>query len=610
MATLQTITVDGFGVFRSPVTLRLEGRGRVLVTGLNHDTAAASSNGAGKTTIFKALTWALYGKTVDGLTTDVIHRRAKKAIVELSFSTEDGNEYVIRRERTPKTGKLRFTRTGPGPNEDMTQSKAAATQAGIEATFGMDFQTFRSTVLFGQSDHGRFASRDLGDAARKEILGRVLQLDQYRLAREKMAEKRDALQAELKAGTDRIGDHIMTQSSLETELARIEGKLSAMRDPDELRELAEQLRLTAEKRRLEFVQETETYDQAGEDLTEIREEQAALEAGTEKVRTIHDDTLTLVARAQAEEAQLVAQAQAEVCLTCGQAIPDAVQVDADQLDAAVAAAVAAAEKLARVKAVLKGYDDEARELRDEARTVERNRQGAAHRAKEAEKEREYLQAEADRYDEEARTVSDERTKAVAASVEIMTSIKEQTDAVDELLATGEAKQAQLNVVRWWTTFGLGSKGVPSFAIEQALPVINSRANKHLVELADGDITVSWSAVTVGSTGKMKEELTQHVHIEGVSDVMPSGGQQKKIELATELALAELSGGRGPMSLLLLDEALDGLDGEGGRRVCSWLEGLGAESIFVVTHDAALAEDFDRVITVVKKGGASTIEGGA
>jgi DNA repair exonuclease SbcCD ATPase subunit len=66
------------------------------------------------------------------------------------------------------------------------------------------------------------------------------------------------------------------------------------------------------------------------------------------------------------------------------------------------------------------------------------------------------------------------------------------------------------------------------------------------------------------------------------------------------------GTSGGIDLLLLDEALDGLDGEGQRRVCQWLEGLGASSIFVVSHDESLAEDFDHFITVEKTRGASEI----
>ena len=152
---------------------------------------------------------------------------------------------------------------------------------------------------------------------------------------------------------------------------------------------------------------------------------------------------------------------------------------------------------------------------------------------------------------------------------------------------------QRDMYEWWVK-GLGPKGVPAYAIEQSLPYINQRANTHLRILADGDIEVTWSATTEGSTGVTKEELTQNVIVEGIVGAKPSGGQSKKIELATEVALAEVM------------RESEGVDYEGQQRVCEWLDTLPQDNILVVSHDTEIGAGFDTELWVTKQDGAGTI----
>ena len=79
--------------------LNLKDIGLVQIVGQNRDSDAAISNGSGKTTIFKAITWCLYCDTLDKDKYDeVIRYGAKSACVELHIA--DGkNLWKVKREK-------------------------------------------------------------------------------------------------------------------------------------------------------------------------------------------------------------------------------------------------------------------------------------------------------------------------------------------------------------------------------------------------------------------------------------------------------------------------------------------------------------------------------
>jgi len=78
------------------IELSISKRGIVLVQGRNEYEQNASSNGSGKTSMFSALFWALYGKTSEGILNPA-HRDLKGACrVSLSFSV-DSNNYIVNR---------------------------------------------------------------------------------------------------------------------------------------------------------------------------------------------------------------------------------------------------------------------------------------------------------------------------------------------------------------------------------------------------------------------------------------------------------------------------------------------------------------------------------
>lgn len=173
MISFKSIEIKDFCVIGS-ATIPLCNQGLVMIRGQNNDADSANSNGSGKTTIFKALTWCLYDQFVgEGRTTDVVRIGAKKAVVKVVF-TDEKHEYEVIRERASGAKLTLFTN-----GESTTGRSISDTQATIEEKLGLDWDAFRNTVLYGQGDIKRFADPGTSDGDRKSVLKRVLRLDTF-----------------------------------------------------------------------------------------------------------------------------------------------------------------------------------------------------------------------------------------------------------------------------------------------------------------------------------------------------------------------------------------------------------------------------------------------
>lgn len=190
---LKSITIENFGGFEKA---ELEfPQGLVSVSGRNMDMAGANSNGSGKSCLFDAIAWGLYGKGLrDDGSADVVRRGANKAAVWLFFE-QDGEEYLIARiKRASGGGQLLFGLCHDGFQKDperamrseMTQSTMALTQEKIDSVLGMDYRIFRAVATFAE-DALRFAAAT--DKEQKDILERLLGLEVYGVALEKVREE-------------------------------------------------------------------------------------------------------------------------------------------------------------------------------------------------------------------------------------------------------------------------------------------------------------------------------------------------------------------------------------------------------------------------------------
>lgn len=171
------LTMEGFGPFRS-ATLDFS------VLGQQQLFLISGPTGAGKSTIFDGITYALYGKPSGShkseyeLKSDFVPED-QEARVSLDFRM-NGRDYHVERsfvvsvdEAQQKRLKTTGTRFHPLGQEEKTLSKGREVDAEITRLLGLDFSQFRQTILIPQGEYRELltASSQAREEAFQEIFG-------------------------------------------------------------------------------------------------------------------------------------------------------------------------------------------------------------------------------------------------------------------------------------------------------------------------------------------------------------------------------------------------------------------------------------------------------
>jgi len=187
-------------------------------------------NGAGKSSLLDAITWSLFGEA-RGKSSDVINLRAdvKAAEVVLTFQHEDNTYRVQRTLPRNKNTILEFqvqTQTGWKP---LTEKTTRETQARIEQTLRLDFDTFVNASFFLQGKADQFTQQNA--TRRKEVLSNILGLEMWEEYKNKTAEKRKALERavdELDGRIREIDAELSEEDLRKARLAELESSLKQL----------------------------------------------------------------------------------------------------------------------------------------------------------------------------------------------------------------------------------------------------------------------------------------------------------------------------------------------------------------------------------------------
>jgi DNA repair protein SbcC/Rad50 len=181
------LTITGFLSYRDPVELDFTSFDLACISG---------QNGAGKSSILDAITWALFGQARKRDDT-IINAQSSAAEVALVFEYE-GNTYRVQRTLPKgKTTRLEFQILQPadGKWKPLTGETLRNTQEVIEHTLRLDYETFVNASFFLQGKADQFTQQKASD--RKRILGSILGLELWETYRQRVIERRRAAEAEI-----------------------------------------------------------------------------------------------------------------------------------------------------------------------------------------------------------------------------------------------------------------------------------------------------------------------------------------------------------------------------------------------------------------------------
>ncbi len=239
----EKIWMTAFGSYKNETEVDLErmGRGLYLITG---------ETGSGKTTIFDAVLFALYGavggehRKADMMHSDYVPRDVD-TVVRLRFE-HGGREYLAERRihyRKKRSSEGEYTdfqiRARLEDLEDPARSADGATEVTdrIRELLGLNCAQFQQIVMLAQGEFRRFLDADSGE--RSEILGRLFDSSPYRRMQERLKRASDLMKDRLREQDGELRD-LMKRFMMPGELTAEEQALFGPdhpRLPESLKEL-------------------------------------------------------------------------------------------------------------------------------------------------------------------------------------------------------------------------------------------------------------------------------------------------------------------------------------------------------------------------------------
>ncbi len=142
-----------------------------------HTACICGSNGAGKSSLLEAITWAVWGESRAASEDDVIQSGAKDVRVDFTFSNNQHNYRVIRTRHRGQSSSLEFQVATPTGFRALTERGVRATQQLILEHIKLDYDTFINSAYLRQGKADEFMLKR--PTERKEILAELLKLNQY-----------------------------------------------------------------------------------------------------------------------------------------------------------------------------------------------------------------------------------------------------------------------------------------------------------------------------------------------------------------------------------------------------------------------------------------------
>lgn len=640
---LKQLTIRNFMSIKK-ATLELDNAGLVLVQGVNDDDSAFDSNGAGKSTVFEAITYALFERTIRGLKSDEIINEDMKRNCSVILTLEDGDtKYEIQRYRKHKEH-----RNNTIINRDNVNVSGKSTKDSniyIEKLIGMDFSTFTNSILFGQGVVKLFSMAS--DKEKKDILEKMLSMDVFNAALEITKDK-------LKS---KVNDQDATQRQITTKESSLESAKENLAYFEQLQRThqeetqanIDQLKRDKAKVEREIAdnQSTEQYtsliktidEKIGElnNRKEMYNEQLATRSELQnKLNNLKTDYAfeNRVAKQETENLVKLKQENDDLesgvgknCPACGNEITgDSISKELDyilgRMETSLGNIKASEDKAKQLnemikdvsseivgfnkaEELIKGIDQEISEYKDNRSQLSTQLTIIETTAKHLNTQLTNINANLAKEEAELNKGFTDKIEEHKKSVEMLTK------DIDNLKNTNIKLTKEVEKLRFWVD-GFGNSGIKSYLLDSVTPYLNKRANHYLSKLAGGTTEIEFSTQTRLKSGEVRDKFEVRINnkVGGTSYHSNSTGERKRIDLAISLALQDLvmTRSNGKFNILLYDEVFDGLDAVGCENAIQLLTEIqeGVPSVFVITHNDVLKSYFENTLTVTKRNGETTV----
>jgi len=577
-------------------------QGMILVKGENLDNSLTRSNGAGKSNLFAAISWCIFGSTPKGKTADeVINYKAEKdCSVILSFVL-DNVTYRIERYRKHKKFKnnIRIFIN----DEDKSQHTTKASQTLIDSIIRIEQDMFNSIIILEQGLKNRFSQ--LKDTARRETIQNIRNNAIWEKARELNKKELDVARSELSSIESSINStqHLITskkQSGREIteKISSLQSSLSSSGSSETISTLESGLETinTEEQQLQEKIQNLRNsipafdtqLEQINTELIGLKESYHSKNSRYTIVSSRIDNPITRCnschsVLSQATEEELVS-----------------LKSERDRLYNELSDLTASGTKKKDELEVIKGKKNAIySELQNEEQALRSLNQRRMTNLNELQRFRGYeasIRSQISLLEEQLQNIGRDIQAFVEQSVHLSENFKEKELIIQDRL--------QLDKI-------FSPKGIQAYLLNKDIEFLNSRLIIYSEYLFSSETIFFDSGINEDSeVSKLNIKLihNQNGRISDYTD--HSGGEQRRVDLAIQLSLRDLvlSVSSVNTNLLVLDEVFEGIDSEGIIHVLEMLRNIIGltYSTFVITHNEIAYEYFNGEISLLRENDVTTL----
>lgn len=559
---------------------------------------------SGKSTLWDALCWCLYGRTVKGHRTPDLINWATGEIPDVSVSfavgdAKDAENHVI--QRTGKTNGL-------------TLDGSTVTQDRVDEVVGLPFATFLHSIILGQSKPLFF---DLTATGKMDVLTEALRLDRWDNYIATAKKQTDVLERE-------HGDKYSQLENLGRAVEAMDDQLDALKKKSDAWRLEQDnLKATREDEKLALEQNLKLYQRKLDDAdlaydsadTELRASQRAFDSAKELYRPIVQKraqaTAAFDAASEAERKAINARnklVDADVCPHCGSRLDrKSIVRHREELDREVAAATKALNKARevmyeaiaedeRAAEIEKGHSRDVRTFREKSNVAVDARTYAQ---SECNKLKAQINAMADRLDESDAQENPYNILLVDVRQKRKEHIKKERDLEDECLAISK----RAGRVKYWVE---GFKLLRLQLIDEMLAELEGVTQTLLASTGLEDWKVEYAIEKENKSGTTKPGLTVNIYQpefdRPINWELFSGGEGQRLRIIGAVALSEVLLRRAGIvcDLLVLDEPTRHLSPEGVQDTISFLlERARHAQVIYTDHNAIETHRFAGVVKVTR-----------
>ena len=583
--------------------LELENLGYAVVSGINnYKIDNAKSNGSGKSSVFNAISFALTGETLQGLSNNIenVYGNREDCWVQLILDV-DGQEFSIKRIKTPKQDLKIFLDgkdiSGKGIRESNLVLKNYLPD--------LNSTLLGSIIMLGQGLPCKFTDGHPGK--RKEKLEKLTKSDyMIQLIRDKLDKRGSILRTTLREHEDLVVANRSEINVYRKQLKDINNELDALKNYNSL-DISDLIKSSNEnierlKSSIEYWKKDQLQVEA--DIEKLSKEQIEIIKNYNKLvksstKEIEDSKMALNVDMQILRKELK-NSLGDVCPTCGQPIPDNMRINVEEKQQQLK------EKEANYKELV-DKENKIREqlLADHNKNVDKNKKildqfnklKATSKANETKFSNDLLAEQQNLFKLTNLKESYNRllTNADSINAKILKLEKLVNTTQKKIIEDKERLNINTNLI------SLTKREFRGVLLENIIKYIDNKVKYYSKEVFGTELlsfTLNDNYIDIIYDGKYYEAL--------------SGGEQQKVDIIIQLALRDLLNTQLGINcnMLVIDEAFDFLDTVGCQKILGLITNLSnIESVFIISHHInELQISYDTEITVVKNNsGISTID---